>query len=212
MDVKVGIVDLNVGNIFSVIKAFKKLSVNFKIINNSKEILNSSHIVIPGVSAFKTAIDSIDKMNLKNKIIESHNNGKPILGLCIGCQLLMDYSEEGGMHHGLGIIKGNVSKLPKVINENKIKLPHVGWQSLIEENSWENTILKNLKPIDDNVYFTHSYKCNPEKKNNILATFDFYGHKEPAVIFQNNSIGIQFHPELSGNIGKKILNSFINIS
>ena len=212
MNVKIGIIDLDVGNIFSVIKAFKKLGVDFQTLNNSNKILDCTHIVIPGVSAFKTAIENLNKLNLKDKIIEAHNSGKPILGLCIGCQLLMDYSEEDGIHEGLGIIKGNVNKLPNVINENKIKLPHVGWQGLIEENSWKNTLLKDLKPIDDNVYFTHSYKCNPKKKNNTLATFDFYGMKEPAVIYQNNSIGIQFHPELSGNTGKKILNNFINIS
>jgi imidazole glycerol-phosphate synthase subunit HisH len=212
MNVKVGIIDLNVGNIFSVIKAFKRLGIDFQTISNPKKILDCTHIVIPGVSAFKTAIESLNKLNLRDKIIEAHNIGKPLLGLCIGCQLLMDYSEEGGIHEGLGIIKGKVNKLPKVINKNKIKLPHVGWQSLVEENSWKNTLLKNLKPIVDDVYFTHSYKCNPEKRNNILATFDFHGIKEPAVIFQNNSIGIQFHPELSGNIGKKILNNFINIS
>ncbi len=210
MNVSVGIVDLNVGNIFSVIKAFKRLKVKYQVVNNSKEILESTHIVIPGVSAFKTASQNLEKLNLKKKIIQAHNNKIPILGICIGCQLLMDYSEEGGIHEGLGIIKGKVDKLSKVIGKNKIKLPHVGWQSLIEKKSWKNTLLKNLKKFDQNVYFTHSYKCNPDNKNNTLATFDFYGIEEPAVIIQDNSIGVQFHPELSGDIGKKILNNFID--
>ena len=209
MKTKIGIIDLNVGNIFSVIKAFKKLNVSFEVINNRKKIDECTHIVIPGVSSFKTAIENLIKLNLKEKIIENHKSGKPILGLCVGCQLLMDYSKEGGIHKGIGIIKGSVDILPKIIDNKKIKLPHVGWQSLIKKNRSENTILNNIISNEDNVYL-HILINVILKKKNILATFDFYGIEEPAVIYENNSTGIQFHPELSGSVGKKILNNFIS--
>ena len=136
--------------------------MSFEVINNRKKIDECTHIVIPGVSSFKTAIENLIKLNLKRKIIENHKSGKPILGLCVGCQLLMDYSKEGGIHKGIGIIKGSVDILPKIIDNKKIKLPHVGWQSLIKKNRSENTILNNIISNEDNVYFTHSYKCNPE--------------------------------------------------
>ena len=128
---KLGIIDIGAGNIFSVIKAIKNLNFLPEIIEDSKQIINYSHIVIPGVAAFETGSKFLLKNGFKEEIFNFAEKSRPILGLCLGCQLLMEKSHEFGVHKGLGLIEGEVKKIDV---KEKVKIPHVGWKNIKLEN------------------------------------------------------------------------------
>ena len=204
---RVGVVDVGAGNIFSVIKGLKSVNIFPFIINRKEEVKKYSHIILPGVAAFKTGSKFLKGSGINEEILLHASKGKPLLGLCLGCQLLMEKSFEFGEHEGLGLIEGDVKMIPK----GKNKVPHVGWRPLKKFNSWKNTVLEDLENEKEYVYFTHSFVCIPSKKENYLATFN-YGEKDfVAAIHKENIFGLQFHPELSGTIGRKILKKFKEI-
>jgi glutamine amidotransferase len=204
---RIGIIDIKAGNIFSVVKAFKSLDSNPEVVDSSQNIKDFTHIVIPGVAAYKTGADFLKKNNFSEEIIKHINKGKPLLGLCLGCQLLMDKSFEFGEHQGLGVISGDVNKI-KITSS--IKVPHVGWKPLKINNAYKNTILSDMTN-NNYVYFTHSFVCEPKDKKNCLATFNYGDKNLIGAIINDNIIGLQFHPEISGSVGRKILKKFINL-
>lgn len=204
---KLGIIDIGAGNIFSVIKAIKNLDFIPEIIYESKQITKYTHIVIPGVAAFETGSNFLLKNGFKEEIFRFVEKSRPILGLCLGCQLLMDKSYEFGEHKGLGLIEGEVKK---IVVKEKVKIPHVGWKNIKLESYKIKSILSDVKQ-NDFVYFTHSFVCNPSNQSNSLASFNYGGSELSAGIIKENIIGLQFHPELSGKVGRKILNNFLNI-
>ena len=146
---KLAIIDIGAGNIFSVIKAIKNLNFSFEIINKSNQLNNYSHLIIPGVAAFGTGSRFLLKNGFKDEIFRFAEKSKPILGLCLGCQLLMDKSYEFGENEGLGLIKGEVKKINV---KQKVKIPHVGWKNISITNNGKKSILSNIK-INDFVYF-----------------------------------------------------------
>lgn len=204
---KLGIIDIGAGNIFSVIKAIKNLNFLPEIIEDSKQIINYSHIVIPGVAAFETGSKFLLKNGFKEEIFNFAEKSRPILGLCLGCQLLMEKGHEFGVHEGLGLIEGEVKKIDV---KEKVKIPHVGWKNIKLENENQTSILSNIEK-NDFVYFTHSFVCNPINKINSLASFSYGGNQLSAGIIKENIVGLQFHPELSGKVGRKILSNFLKI-
>ena len=157
--IDIGILDLNAGNIFSVYKVFKQLHNHVEIIQNYDSTKSFTHLVVPGVASFGAAMKSLKENKFDILLNDFIVNNKPILGLCVGCQILFESSSEFGFHKGLGLILGNVEKLP---NEkyNSAKLPNVGWFKINfnSENKLFNTI--NSK---DYFYFTHSFHCTPKK-------------------------------------------------
>lgn len=205
--IRVGILDLNAGNIFSVFKVFKQIEENVEIIENYESTKTYSHVVIPGVASFGEAMKTLKEKNFEILINEFIKKQKPILGLCVGCQILFGSSLEFGFNKGLDLINGKVEKLP---NDKylKSKLPNVGWFR-INFNS-NNKIFKKIDKTDF-FYFTHSYHCLPKENDNILATYKFHKKEIVAAVIQNNIIGLQFHPEMSSYAGKKILKNFLEI-
>ena len=203
--VKIGILDLNAGNIFSVYKVFNQLCEHVEIIENYSSSEFYSHLVVPGVASFGSAMKTLKEKNFDQLLEKFILEKKPLLGLCVGCQILFDSSSEFGLHKGLSIINGDVKKLPYQKFDHA-KLPNVGWFKL-------NLNLRNklFDEISDNefFYFTHSFHCVPVKKENILATYKFYNEEIVAGVVKDNIIGLQFHPEMSSYAGKQILKNFL---
>ncbi len=202
---KIGILDLNAGNIFSVYKVFNQIHDNVEIIEEYKNSQSYSHMVIPGVASFGSAMKTLKEKKFDVLINDFLKKKKPILGLCVGCQILFESSSEFGFNHGLKIIDGHVEMLPVKKYKNS-KLPNVGWFK-IKFNLKNN--LHNLINKNDYFYFTHSFHCIPQKKENILATYKFFDDEIVAAVIKDNIIGLQFHPEMSSFAGKIILNNFL---
>ncbi len=209
--INVVIIDYGVGNLLSVKQAFESLGVNVNISSDPKKILEASHTVLPGVGAFGNAMNSLEKYGLIDIIRVIGKKGKPLLGICLGMQLLLDESNEFGKTTGLGLIQGRVIPIP---NQSKdgfpLKAPNIGWGRLKPRSSKSNWIGTALEEINKNeyLYFVHSFMAVPSNLKYIIAEIDFGMNLIPAVISNGNIIGCQFHPEKSGPTGLKILRRF----
>lgn len=216
MNKKVSIIDYGVGNILSVKRAFEYCGAQVELVNTPEKVIKSDILILPGVGAFKNAMDELTKRNLKDPIIEFSTTNKPMLGICLGMQLLLEKSEEFGKTDGLGIIQGEVVKIEDTtINGNYQKIPHVGWNSLkipnnIDESLWNNTIFNNMNE-SENVYFVHSFTAKPTNTENRLADSYYGGRTISAAIKKGNIYGCQFHPEKSGEVGLQIITNFLEI-
>lgn len=193
------IIDYGMGNLKSVENALHLLEIDCKITNDKNDILNSKGIILPGVGAFPDAINNIRELGLDEVIEEAVKKGTPLLGICLGMQLLFESSEEGTSSRGLGLLKGKIEKL-----QVDLKVPHMGWNSLNYEV--KSPILKDIEE-GSHVYFVHSYYAVIEEAENLNA-YANYGVKVPGVVSKDNIYGIQFHPEKSGDIGLKMLKNF----
>jgi len=207
------IIDYGIGNIKSVEQAFSEVGARTIVSSDLKIIRNASKIVLPGVGAFENAMNAICDLNLSETIVKLANNGVPLLGICLGMQLLFDASDEFGVTKGLGLIPGRVQSYPLAkANTEEIRVPQINWHELIPSSNitnWENTLLSNLN-YDDAVYFVHSYVANPANKSHRIAEYKCGGNLINAVVVKDNITGCQFHPEKSGLPGLNILRNFIN--
>jgi len=195
---KLGIVDYGVGNIYSLKKAFEHIGVDIVVSREAGVLDNCSGIVLPGVGAISDAASNISAAGLDKVIENQAEKGKLILGICLGMQLMFDYSTEGGVIKGLGLLKGWVDKIP-----DSVKVPHMGWNTLQKKNE-----CKALNGIKDGayVYYVHSYYARTEHSSDICAASS-YGVSIAAVVQKDNILGMQFHPEKSGETGLAILNN-----
>jgi glutamine amidotransferase len=199
---KIAIYDFGTGNLFNLHQSLLRNGAHtVDIIRTLKELEKYDGLVLPGVGNFDNAISSIqrDAVSLNMAV----DNGMPILGICLGLEMLFNKSEEGILD-GLKLLEGDVLMLPK----KKVKVPHIGWNNLRIVKR-ESNLLKGI-PQDSWVYFVHSYHIEPEDKNLIAAIAD-YGSILPVVIERSNLFGTQFHPEKSGKIGAQIVKNFIKI-
>lgn len=199
----IAIIDYGVGNLFSLKRSLEKIGAESVITADKKVIADADKLILPGVGAFGDAALKLKASGLGDFVKEQARNGKPLLGICLGMQLLFDKSYEYGEHEGLGLIKGTVVPLSEYISG--LKVPHMGWNSLNIVS--DCPILKDLKQ-GDYVYFVHSYfaKCG----EGLAATAD-YGISVTAAVCKGNVYGMQFHPEKSGENGLKILKAFDNL-
>jgi imidazole glycerol-phosphate synthase subunit HisH len=199
---KIAIFDFGAGNLFNLHQSLLRNGAHtVDIIRALKELENYDGLVLPGVGNFDSAISSIKKDAVAlNAAVDS---GYPILGICLGLEMLFNKSEEGILD-GLKLLEGDVLMLPK----KKVKVPHIGWNNL-RILKRESNLLKGV-PQDSWVYFVHSYHIDPVDQNLIAAITD-YGSKLPVVIERSNLFGTQFHPEKSGKIGAQIMKNFIKI-
>ena len=203
----IAIIDYGVGNLFSISSSLRYLGFDIEIVKDEEKIKSADKIVLPGVGAFKDAMDKLTATGLVPAIKEQVANGKPMLGICLGMQLLFEDSYEYGHHNGLGLIKGSVCPLEddlKAAGCNRLKVPQMGWNEL-EILKKDNPIMKYSND-GDFVYYVHSYYAK-NCENSLVAVSD-YGVKVPGTVANGNVFGCQFHPEKSGEAGLKILKAF----
>ena len=204
------IIDYGIGNIKSIINAFRIYGVNLNLTRDKELILKSDGLILPGVGAFSHGMKNLVKFDLIEILKDSKKHNKPLLGICLGMQLLFDESEEFTKTKGLGLIKGKVLSLP-LPETKKLKLPNIGWRKILpNEINWGGTILDNLSK-GSNMYFVHSFAASPSKKSDILSLTDFGEYKFCSSVKSRNIYGCQFHPEKSANDGLRIIENFIRI-
>ena len=199
----IAVIDYGVGNLFSLKSSLDYTGLENIFTNSENEIRKADALILPGVGAFRDAIDILNKTGLGTIIKEEAEKGKKILGICLGMQLLFDKSYEYGEYEGLGLINGNIVSIKDNLKNKKLKVPHMGWNGL--EFLREDKILKYINE-GEYVYYVHSYyaeNCN----DSVIACSD-YELKIPGIVKNDNIYGIQFHPEKSGKTGLNILKAF----
>ena len=198
----VAIVDYGVGNLFSLKSSFAAIGVDVIVTADPEVLKNADGIVLPGVGAFEDAAKKLRNSGLDKVIIELAESGKPLLGICLGMQLLFEKSYEYGEHKGLGLIKGIVKPISDVIPD-ELKIPHIGWNSLIYK---KQSPLFSYINDGDCVYFVHSFYA-AECDTSVIAVSE-YGAELTAAVQNKNVFACQFHPEKSGEVGLNILKAF----
>lgn len=201
------IIDYEMGNLRSVEKAFEKLGYAARVSNNPKDLLTTDKIVLPGVGAFRDCINNLHAGGFVEPLLQHVEAGKPLLGICVGMQMLFDESEEFGFHQGLGLVPGRVVRFPAGMKEGgeRLKVPHMGWN---------NIQIKQPAPIFEDtadgsfVYFVHSYYCAADNSSDVAATCRYGDVEFTAAIWRDNLMATQFHPEKSQTVGLNIFDKF----
>lgn len=198
----IAIVDYGVGNLFSLASSFKKIGYKTVVTGDERVIQKADKLILPGVGAFGNAIQKLKKTGLDIVLSEEAKNGKYLMGICLGMQMLFEKSYEYGEHEGLGLVEGEVVPMEKNIPEN-LKIPHIGWNALHLKR--DSRLFKYIND-GDFVYFVHSYYA--ENCPAALVATAEYGKELTAAVERGNVFGCQFHPEKSGNVGLNILKAF----
>jgi glutamine amidotransferase len=207
---EVTVIDYGVGNLFSVQRGLEYCGAKVTITSNPEKIESSSRVVLPGVGAFGKGMAELQSLGLAEVIRRIAQDGVPLLGICLGMQLLLDESEEFGVTKGLGLIPGRVVPVPvRSVLGPPQKIPHIGWSPLQPSSgqTWAATVLRDVKP-GESVYFVHSFMAEMADESHRLADCLYGGHRIAAVIGRDNVVGCQFHPEKSGEVGLRILRAF----
>ena len=207
------IVDYQLGNILSIKQACEFVGMNVSLSNDKQDILNADGVILPGVGAFGEAMLNLKKRNLDGLLAEYIATGKPLLGICLGMQLLFEESSEFGWHKGLGFISGNVRSFESESfhgeNDFKFKIPQIGWNRLIPVQPVRNDILirKIVKGMGDEyyMYFVHSYFVRPDDESIIVTNTTYNGITYCSMLKKDNIFACQFHPEKSANDGLRLL-------
>lgn len=211
MSATVTIVDYGSGNLLSVARAFEHCGAQVLISGDPAEIERAERLLVPGVGAFAEGMRGLRDQQLVAPIQAFARGGRPLLGICLGMQMLATRSHEFGETEGLCLIEGDVVAIPNVtVDGARLKTPHIGWASLHPgpQSSWDDTVMRDL-PVDGSAYLVHSFHMKPTDPRDILALATYGGHEITAAIQRGNVIGCQFHPEKSGEIGLKLLSHFL---
>lgn len=215
MNAKVSIVDYGNSNLISVSRGFRHCGAEVTMVDSADAILNAERLVIPGVGAFANSMEGLSERALVEPIIAFAKTARPLLGICIGMQMLLNSSEEFGVHQGLGLIGGKVCAIPKTAADGTPhRIPHIGWNRLAlppGREGWKGTILQDIEP-GTSVYFVHSFTANPELEETRLADADYNARQISAAVQRDNIYGCQFHPEKSGTPGLQILRNFLSLT
>lgn len=204
----IAIVDYDVGNLLSVQRALFAVQADC-VITSDPEVIDSAYaIVLPGVGAFGTGTQNLKRRGLVAPLQHAAEQGKPILGICLGMQLLMDDSEEFGHWPGLGLLPGHVVRLDGGAETCRVKIPQIGWNQIAPKRDWTGTLLDG---VDEGsfMYFVHSFCVDPANDADCLATCDYGQNRFCAVVSRQNVMGCQFHPEKSGEAGLQVLKNFV---
>jgi len=202
----IGIVDYNMGNLASVINAFEIIGANIALERDPAKLKNYDKLILPGVGAFGDAMEHLQENGMDEAVKAYAQSGKPLLGICLGMQLLFESSEEFGNHKGLGLIEGHVVAFDEKRFDQKLKVPHMGWNELFTQR--ETPLFDGLDK-DFYLYFVHSYHAVCEDKYAIGKTY--YGYEFVSAVQKENIYGIQPHPEKSHENGLKIIKNFVNL-
>lgn len=208
---RVHICNYGIGNIHSVIRAFEHVGAECVNCTDPAMLEEVERLVIPGVGAFLSCMDAFRGAGFEAPVRRIIDSGKPVLGICVGMQMLADFSEEFGEHRGIGVIPGRVRMIPAVATDGeKLSVPHISWSGLRAGGaSWNGTAFDRLTEGDE-VYFVHSYYFDCEHPADRLAQFEYGGHALTAAVIKDNVVGVQFHPEKSSDPGLSILDRFVS--
>lgn len=201
----VAIIDYGVGNLFSLKSSLREIGAEAVVTSDEKVIAEADRIILPGVGAFEDAARKLRESGMADVVKREAAAGKPVMGICLGMQLMFDVGYEYGVHEGLGLIRGSVRPIADVIPQG-YKIPHIGWNLLKFKR--ESPLFKYIKE-DDYVYFVHSYYA-AECDESVIAVTE-YGAELTAAVANGNVCGCQFHPEKSGEVGMKILKAFMEL-
>jgi glutamine amidotransferase len=209
---EVTVIDYGVGNLLSVQRGLEHCGAKVILTAEPVQILAAKRVVLPGVGAFANAVQALEQLGLVAVIREIAHRRTPLLGICLGMQLLLEESEEFGVTSGLGLIPGRVIPVPsRALSGATQKIPHIGWSALEPSNAavgWQETLMQESRP-GDATYFVHSFMAVPSDPAHRIADCLYGGHKIAATIGRDQITGCQFHPEKSGEVGLKILRRFI---
>ncbi|MBL7838283.1 MAG: imidazole glycerol phosphate synthase subunit HisH [Bacteroidetes bacterium] len=210
MTQSVSIIDYGMSNLLSITRAFEHVGAQVSIVSHADEIMKADFLVLPGVGAFPDGMEHLESRQLADAIKAFTKTGKPLMGICLGMQMLLSKGYEHSVTDGLNIIEGEVLPLPK--DMPGFKVPNINWHSIYppDENKWNQTILHKSKP-ETCFYFVHSYFAKTKHAEDVLA-YSKFGHLEfAAAIIHENVVGTQFHPEKSGEDGLVLLKQFIQL-
>lgn len=202
------VVDYGAGNLPSVLHALKFLGVQpkaMKIARHAQDLEGAEKIILPGVGAFGAGMQQLAEQGLIQPIQDAVRSGIPYLGICLGMQFLLEYSDEMGHHDGLGLLSGRVTRFPQ---DHPLKIPHMGWNNFTTQKP--SPLLRGIA-AEDQFYFVHSYYCIPTDEAHSIASVD-YGLPFTAVVQHENIFGVQFHPEKSQQTGLRVLHNFLEIT
>ena len=209
---KVVIIDYQLGNLFSVKQACDSVGMNALISSKSEDILNADALILPGVGAFIEAMNNLKKFELDGAIQNKVTRGTPIFGICLGQQLLFTESEEFGSGKGLDLISGIIKRFPETIDERKVKVPHIAWNTIFKLNQeWDISPLSDLNN-NEFMYFIHSYYVKPTNDACVLTLTNYDGIEFCSSILKNNIFATQFHPEKSAEKGISIYKNWALIN
>lgn len=207
------IADYGVGNIFSVFHAFEAVGAAASVTKAAADLRHADRLVIPGVGDFANCMERLARQGFQDEVLAFAETGRPLLGICVGMQMLFDTSAENGPTPGLGLVSGTVERIPDAGADGaRVKYPNTGWSSITppDGGDWQGTALAGLSP-GDAMYFMHGYVPNPLDPADRLATFAFHGHTLTAAIRRDNLTGVQFHPERSAKTGLSLLARFAEL-
>lgn len=210
---RVVVIDYGIGNLYSVRRALESQGAEVLLSGEAKDVEAADRLVLPGVGAFADGMRGLRERGLVEPIKQYAATGKPLLGICLGKQMLASVSEEFGEHEGLGLIPGRVVAVPRTATDGKRhKIPHIAWSALTPSAgaNWNSTFLANTKP-GSSVYLVHSFHVVPDDPAHLLADCTYGGHRLTAAIRAGKIFGAQFHPEKSGAVGLQMLAIFLQL-
>jgi glutamine amidotransferase len=209
MSSRIAVIDYGIGNVFSVCNALSHIGADPELTRDVSRIMQADRVILPGVGAFGRAMDALREFGLDAVLQDYVQTGKPLLGICIGMQVLMDRSSEFGDHAGLGLIPGDVDLIPQVSPQGEnLRVPHIAWQPLHPSGSgWSASALEGID-AKASFYFVHSFHARPTNAEHVIATADYEGVSVTAAVRHDNVTGVQFHPERSGPAGLDLLARF----
>ena len=209
---RVVVIDYGLGNLFSVARALHAIGAEVQVSSSPEMVWQAERLILPGVGAFGEGMQRLRSGGFIDPIRHAVDSGCPLLGICLGMQLLFSESEEFGLHQGLGLVEGRVVRLREAdLAGRRVKVPHVGWSALRPAGSaqrWNSTVLRGVAP-GEMTYFVHSFAAHPQEEAVSIAQTGYGGYEYCAVVHRGPITGCQFHPEKSGEVGLQILRNFV---
>lgn len=206
---KIGVIDYGMGNLYSVEQALLRLGCDVTVTSEIETLEKMDGLILPGVGAFPDAMHILKETGLAQFVKRIGETSKPLLGICLGMQLLYEESEENGHTQGLGLLKGRIRKFPDFTSSSDVvRIPHMGWNPLSFTN-YPNWLQEVDKQDSTHVYFVHSYLAMETLKEEVVASATYAGEFVPGLVHKNNLTGMQFHPEKSGPFGRYLLEQWV---
>jgi glutamine amidotransferase len=211
---KITLLDYGMCNMLNVARALEHAGADVQVTEDPNDAIAAERLVVPGVGAFSECMRAVNDLGHGDAIREFVRSGRPMLGICVGMQILFEASEEFGETAGLGILPGRVRAVPNTTTAGAAqRVPHIGWNHLIEPQagrSWQGTMLESFGKAGPAVYFVHSFAAQPLNDDDRLADCDYGGHRISAMVKRDNITATQFHPERSGTVGLRMLKEFLS--